>query len=553
MTLPQLGRSSSYVRALLAGQVDLRPLSPFPALTHGRGAQIEELLSRIRRDPGEHVGIERLRRWKFLEQAGDFPTPVLVRVIRQVGARDVSAALAAIAHLALGTRLVRSLGAESQWRALEGTPACLLAFALTEASPGSDVSRIQTFAAPEPGGYRLHGTKHWVTNAMFATHFIVLARTTEPRASDKPRLTAFLVPRGPGIRVTPVSSDVLPGAGVGEVTFENLHLDESQVLGAVGKGFRVVMAGLSEARLFVSAAVLGASVRSYNDTIARVSERRAFGRSVGKFPSVQYRVADMLADILAMESLVHGAAGREETRGAVDPVERAVVRLAVSRGSARVLDRARELHGAAAFAGDVAASRHWADTRALTLLDGSDLALESYIVLEGTREIRHRLQRLSEESGMLTRVDAATSIFLDKARVRLKKSVSQEIPGIDFASLQAHAIELGAAVDRATRQYGSELVEHQHLHSRLASITAELATWVALAARVKSEIDERGLVGAHRMVEIAEIWVSRAQARLSGLFRRLEDNDDSARDSVAIQAYADMGYPFDVFAGPGRN
>ena len=543
----------SFVRSLLAGRVELGSLDPFPSLSHGRASQIEELLALIRRDTGQQIGIPRLREWDFLEKAVEWPAPLLVRVIRQVGATDVSAALSAIAHLSLGVRLLRTFGSESQSREVETSPSPLLAFALTEASPGSDVSRIQTYAEPQGDGYLLNGTKHWVTNAMFATHFIVLARTTEARAADKPKLTAFLIKKCPGIRITPVSSDVLPGSGVGEVTFQDVRVESSAIVGNLGKGFRVVMSGLSEARLLVSAAVLGASVRAYNDTLARVSERRAFGRSVGKFPSVQYRVADMLADLLAMESLVHAAAGREETRGTVDPVERAIVRLAISRGSARVLDRARELHGAAAFAGNVSASRHWADTRALTLLDGSDLALESYIVLEGTREIRQRYVRMSEASDVLTRLDAASSMFVDKAKARLKKVSSREILGISFEELQARTIELGSSVDQAVRRYGTELVEHQHLHSRLASIAAELATWTALAARVHTEIDQRGGVGAHRMTEVAEIWVSRAQSRIGGLFHRLTDNDDASRDQVAALAYSDLTYPFDIFAAPGRH
>src|SRR5690606_33160382 len=124
------------------------------------------------------------------------------------------------------------------------------------------------------------------------------------------------------------------------------------VLGLVGKGFRVVMRGLSEARLQVGAAALGACIRAFDETIEPLNQRRAFGRKVGHFPSVQDRVATMLADILALESLVHGSAGASAARPEPDPVERAVVRLAASRTSARVLDTARELQGAAAFAGD---------------------------------------------------------------------------------------------------------------------------------------------------------------------------------------------------------
>lgn len=537
----------SFVRVLLDGRVDTSSLVPFPRLSGGRIAQVDDLLSQLRAGGGEGSGVEHLRDWELLKRPIDWPTPLLARVIRQVGGADASAALSAIAHLALGVRLIRSWGTAEQLATFEQTPKSLCAFALTEASPGSDVSRIQTLAEPTGDGYTLNGTKHWVTNGLWATHFIVVARTASPRPANKPKLTAFLVKAGPGVEVTRVDSDVLPGAGVAEVRFTDVQLSEKDVLGVVGKGFRVVMAGLSEARLFVGAAVLGACIRAFNDTISRVAERRAFGRSVGKFPSVQSRIAGMLSEILAMESLVHGVAGLAESGRPVDPVERGVVRLAVATSSARVFDAARELHGAAAYAGDVVSTRAWADARALTLLDGSDLALESYIVLEGTRELRHRFQRLSDSTDVLNRVDAATSLLVDKARNHFRRATGKKVPGVEISKLHEYAARLGAAVDDAVRRHGTELVERQHVQSRFARIVAELSTWSALAARVQSEVERAGEVGSRRMVEVAAVWVHDAKYRVEGLLSLVEDNNDLARDAVAARAYGDRGYPFDIF------
>jgi acyl-CoA dehydrogenase family protein 9 len=537
----------SFVRVLLDGGVDLSSLVPFPRLSGGRIAQVDELLSQLRAGARGGSGVEHLRDWDLLTRPIDWPTPLLARVIRQVGGADASAALSAIAHLALGVRLIRNWGSPEQLASFEQTKKALCAFALTEASPGSDVSRIQTLAEPNGDGYTLNGTKHWVTNGLWASHFIVVARTASPRPADKPKLTAFLVKAGSGVEVTRVASDVLPGAGVAEVAFKDVRLSEKDVLGSVGKGFRVVMAGLSEARLFVGAAVLGACIRAFNDTVSRVVERRAFGRSVGKFPSVQSRVAGMLSEILAMESLVHGVAGLSESGRPVDPVERGVVRLAVATSSARVLDAARELHGAAAYAGDVESTRAWADARALTLLDGSDLALESYIVLEGTRDLRHRFQRLSDSSDVLNRVDAATSLLVDKARHRFRRVTGKAVPGVEIAKLHEYAARLGAAVDDAVRRHGTELVERQHVQSRFARIVAELSTWSALAARVQSEVERAGEVGSRRMVEVAAVWVHDAKHRIDGLLSMVEDNNDPVRDAVAARAYGDRGYPFDIF------
>jgi hypothetical protein len=211
------------------------------------------------------------------------------------------------------------------------------------------------------------------------------------------------------------------------------------------------------------------------------------------------------------------------------------------------LDAARELHGAAAYAGDLKAARHWADARALTLLDGSDLALESYIVLEGTREIRQKMARLSESSDILAKVDAVATHLVDRAKNQILKVGAPKIEGLGVDGLQGYAERLGAQVEQIVRRHGVELVEQQHTQSRLASATTELATWSALASRVATEVQISGEVGSRRMIESATVWVNAAKKRIDADLAALDDNDDVIRDQIAVRAYADLNYPFDIY------
>lgn len=539
----------SYVRSLLGGHVDTSALRPFPDLTQGRAEQMTDVIAKIRRshhDP-DMKAADRLRDWDLLGDTALWSPSMWCRVVRQLGTEDVCAALSATVHSALGLRLLRTWGREDQLRQVRDDPASLCAFSLTEESPGSDVGRLMTYAEAVEEGFLLNGVKHWVTNAEAASHFIVVARTAAPIAADKPKLTAFLVPRGPGITIEPAPTDVLPRAGVARLRLENVMLDRSQILGGEGKGFRVVMAGLSDARLLVSAAIVGSCVAAFNSVINRLQERRAFGRPVGKFPSVQSGIAAMLSDILAMESLVHGVAGLSDAAATVDPVERGVVRLAVSRGSQRVLETARELYGAAAFGGRASIARRWADTRALTLLDGSDSALESYIVLEGTRDVRHRFLQMLDASDPLARVDAAASFVVDKVGARLRRARAESLPQLRVDRLHQFTAQLSHKLDAAIVKYRGDVVEKQHVHRRLAQLLSELATWVALVARVESEVERAGRVGATRMIEAAAVWVTSAHTRIEQTLTALDHNDDKLRDEVAVRAYGDKAYPFEVF------
>jgi len=523
------------------GRIDLSDLEDFPLLSPQTFLEIDPLIQALRR-PTERRGVALLEELELLGTLTPLPLPLEARLVEQLGAADPSAALSFIAHHALGMKLVRRFGSVEARESIG--PGAIFAFAMTEASPGSDVSQVQTIAQPDGSGFRIFGKKHWVTNGLYASHFVVVARTTPSQPGNKPRLTAFVVPRSEQVICSPVRSDVLPASGVAEVHFNGTFVEASGVIGAFGKGFRTVMSGLSEARLLLSAAISGASIRAYTDTIERLNQRRAFGRPVGNFPSVQERIATLLSDTFALQSLVHLVAGLGEEELSADPLERGLARLAASRISARVLDATRELHGAAAFSGDVAQSRRWADTRALALLDGSDLALESFIVLEATRDLG-RAGRLAAMKSQSPSQEGPRALVDRLWSSRVLQS-AEGAPGCRARALEALTRELGNQVRHQFSSHGAEFVEHQHAHRRIANAALELAVWLAVLMRVRTEVQRVSVVGAERMIDAASLYTHAAEDRVRRQFEHLTRNEDELRDRIARRAYTDGSYPFDV-------
>lgn len=546
----------SFTRELFNGRVDSSHAFPYPLLGTGRFQQMQDVFARMRQSLTELGRGEELLRNLGLLGSPDWPgarfLPGRARVVQQLAGLDASAAASLLVHEALGVSVLRRAAQGTALARLAESPRTpIFAFALTEASPGSDVAQLLTYAEPvAEGGFRLRGSKSWVTNAAFATHFVLLARTVPPHAGDKPRLTAFLVERRPGVSVERLHSAALPHSGLGNLTLNDVEVPADHVLGEFGKGFRVVMDALSEGRLFLGAAVLGVCLHAVNDTIARMRQRRAFGRSIGQFPSVRERVSRMLAECLAAESLVYLCLALAERTGELDSVESAVVRLHASRSASRVLDAVQELAGAQAFLADAGPLRQWADGRALCLLDGSDAALESYITLEGTRVARHRAERLAEAlAHPLGSVDALGELAIEGVRRRLERlpvSGDPELVRLG-ARLSSLAAEVGRGVQRQLRRYGSEIIEMQHVQRRLAVAVTELSAWLAVLARAERDRAEHGETGARRMVELATLWCRAADARISRAVRELDSNDDELRDRVAMRAYTDARYPFDVF------
>lgn len=179
------------------------------------------------------------------------------------------------------------------------------AFAMTEPNAGSDAGSMQMVATPCEGGFRLSGTKTWVTNAATAGIFTVFARTgtVEERSRG---ITAFLVDAlSDGIHI----GDDLPLLGqpairVSHVSFDGCFVPSDRVLGGMGEGLNIGLELLSRGRLRVSALCLGHARRLLNDCVLRAKGRRQFGAAISDYQLIQQKIADMFVRIHALEGML---------------------------------------------------------------------------------------------------------------------------------------------------------------------------------------------------------------------------------------------------------
>ncbi|MCH2107844.1 MAG: acyl-CoA dehydrogenase [Polyangiaceae bacterium] len=535
------------VESLFEGRVPYEIYHPFPELVEPSAGQLRGLRENLLQAENPISGVELLKRWEILSRGEYWGAPLRTRLCALLGECNPSAALSAAVHFALGRDLVENFGTKAQKQNVGGKNPPVFSFALTESSPGSDVSQIQTLARQEGDDFVLSGQKDWVTNGLYAGFFIIVARTQPMRAGTKPGLTTFLVERQPGMRIEKLDTAALSHAGVAKVSFDDLRIPRSAILGDLGKGMRVIRAGLAGARLLVSAAAAGACRRVYNDTISFLEERRAFGRPLANFPSVRAEIAKVLSDVLAVETLVLAAAGDPLTRRE-SFLERGVVRLFVADAAERVFHGARELYGARAFTTQEGGKQprvSWADARALTLLDGSDFALQSAVVLEGTEPFRRKIASLSSTSEQLDHLDLLGAQTLERMRGKLRRALSPHIPKMRMDELESFTTALGELVRDKLKKHRDYFVEMHNLHRRILCITTELAGWLALASRVRTEAEKHGEVGARRMREVAEVWVTGAVLRIRSSMEALDENQDPTLDRIAVRAMGDRSYPFE--------
>ena len=245
----------------------------------------------------------------------------------------------------------------------------IAAFALSEPDAGSDVAAITTEAVADGDGYRINGTKTWISNAGIADHYVVFARTGE--APGARGLSAFVVDADAAGFAVSERIDVIAPHPLGTLTFTDCHVSASQRLGEPGDGFKVAMATLDIFRTTVAAAALGFARRALDEALARATARRVFGQPLADMQLTKAKLADMAVLVDTAALLVYRAAWtKDRYRGRVTR-ESAMAKLQATEGAQQVIDHAVQLHGGLGVVSGTPVEKLYREIRALRIYEGT--------------------------------------------------------------------------------------------------------------------------------------------------------------------------------------
>ncbi len=251
------------------------------------------------------------------------------------------------------------------------------AYALSEAGSGSDAFALTTRATERGDDWVLSGRKLWITNALEAGLFIVFA-TVDPAAGYR-GITAFVVERGtPGLTVGKKEDKLgIRASSTCEIVFDDCRVPARNVLGDIGKGYKVAIETLNEGRIGIGAQMVGLAQGALDHTIAYVKERRQFGQAVAEFQAVQHQVARAATDLEAARLLVYNAA-RLRDAGQPFLTEAAMCKLFASEVAERVTSLAVNLHGGNGFVKDYPVEKLFRDAKIGQIYEGtSNLQLQT--------------------------------------------------------------------------------------------------------------------------------------------------------------------------------
>ena len=293
-------------------------------------------------------------------------------LIRETLARHSGLADFAFAMQGLGSGTISLFGTEEQKRAYLPEVAAgrkIAAFALTEPLSGSDVAAMETSADRKTAGYRINGAKTYISNGGIADYYILFARTGE--APGAKGVSAFIVDaETPGLAVTERIAVIAPHP-LATLSFTDMELPKTALLGEAGRGFAAAMATLDIFRTTVGAAALGFARRALDEATERARVRKLGKGVLADNAVTQSRLAEMVLDIDTSALLIYRAGWLRDVRGERNSREAALAKLHATDSAQQVIDKAVQMFGGLGVTVGSPVEALYREVRALRIYEGA--------------------------------------------------------------------------------------------------------------------------------------------------------------------------------------
>jgi short-chain 2-methylacyl-CoA dehydrogenase len=296
--------------------------------------------------------------------------------LEEISRADTSVGITMEAHISLGCAPLAAYGTPAQkdeYLTKCATGEHLWAFGLTEENAGTDAGGTETTAVLDGGQWVINGSKKWITNGgTDVTAGVTAIAKTGSRENGKPELTAIIVPqetpgftRGPGYeKLGWRASDQR------QLYFDDCRVPEGNTLGERGRGFAQFLQTLDAGRVAVGALSVGLAQACLDVALSRAKERRQFGRSIGEFQAIQFKLADMAMEVEIARNMVLKAAWMKDV-GRPFGREASMAKVFASETAKRAADQAVQIWGGEGFMEGSAVARYWRQVKINEIGEGT--------------------------------------------------------------------------------------------------------------------------------------------------------------------------------------
>ena len=294
-------------------------------------------------------------------------------IIEELGRVDGSVALSVAAHNSLCSNHIYQFGSEEQkqkYLVPLVTGESFGAWGLTEAQAGSDASGTRTNAVKQNGGWRVNGSKNFITHAIACQTCVAVAVTDKEKGSKG--ITAFIFDK----TMKGFASDKkenklgMRASETASVVFEDCIVPDENRLGNEGEGFLQAMQILDGGRISIAALSVGIAQGAYEAAVKYAKERQQFGRPIAEFQAIQFKLADMAVQIEAARLLTLQAAYLKDN-GKKTTMQSSMAKLFASEIAVKVSEESVQIHGGYGYTKDYPAEKYWRDSKLCTIGEGT--------------------------------------------------------------------------------------------------------------------------------------------------------------------------------------
>ncbi|NJP36621.1 acyl-CoA dehydrogenase family protein [Alkalicoccus luteus] len=297
-----------------------------------------------------------------------------ILAVEEIGKVCGSTGLSYAAAVSLGASPLYHFGTEEQKKE-HLTPLAsgksLGSFGLTEPNAGSDAGGTRTKAVKKGDRYVINGEKCWITNASYARTIIVTAVTGE-RANGRKQISAFIVPadaKGLTIRAEYEKMGVR-GSDTTELILKDVEVPEENILGDAEKGFNQFLYTLDGGRISIAALALGIGRAAYEAALAYSNERKQFGRHIGSFQAIQFKLSNMAMELELAKNMILKAAWLKDHKQPFKK-EAAMAKLYASEAATRACNEALQIHGGYGYMREYKIERYLRDAKLMEIGEGT--------------------------------------------------------------------------------------------------------------------------------------------------------------------------------------
>ena len=294
-------------------------------------------------------------------------------IIEELGRVDGSVGLSVAAHNSLCSNHIYTFGSEEQKQKylvpLAGGES-FGAWGLTESQAGSDASGTRTTAVRSNGGWKVNGSKNFITHAIACNTLVAVASTDKSKGSHG--ISAFIFDKSmEGFRSDKKENKVgMRASETSSVVFEDCYVPDENRLGNEGEGFIQAMQVLDGGRISIAALSVGIAQGAYEAAVRYAKERQQFGKPIAEFEGIQFKLADMATQIEAARLLTRQAAALKDA-GKKTTQQSAMAKLFASEVAVRVSEESVQIHGGYGYTKDYPAEKYWRDSKLCTIGEGT--------------------------------------------------------------------------------------------------------------------------------------------------------------------------------------